>query len=54
MNAINEVLISAHSLRYAVLDNVLILLSLQTARFMRRTHYDKVSDLARFDHLTRI
>ncbi|KAG7090708.1 hypothetical protein E1B28_009802 [Marasmius oreades] len=41
INAINERLISAHSLRWAALDNVLAVLTLQLTRLVLTTHYEK-------------
>ena len=42
INSINEVLISAHSLRHAFLDNVITLMSLQLSRLVMSTHFQKV------------
>jgi len=41
MNAINEVLIDAHSLRRAFFDNVIQVFSLQLSRLVLSTYYDK-------------
>lgn len=41
INSINEVLISAHSLRHAFLDNVITLMSLQLSRLVMSTHFQK-------------
>jgi len=41
MNAINEVLIDAHSLRWAFWDNVIQVFSLQLSRLVLSTYYDK-------------
>jgi hypothetical protein len=41
INAINEVLISAHSLRHTVFDNVLTVFSLQLSRLWVTSHYEK-------------
>ncbi|KAF9263078.1 hypothetical protein L218DRAFT_902790 [Marasmius fiardii PR-910] len=41
INAINERLISAHSLRWAALDNLLAVLTLQVTRLVLTTHYEK-------------
>ncbi|KAI3622370.1 golgin a7 [Moniliophthora roreri] len=41
INAINERLISAHSLRWSLLDNMLAILSLQLTRLFLRSHYEK-------------
>ncbi|KIL71093.1 hypothetical protein M378DRAFT_66621 [Amanita muscaria Koide BX008] len=41
INMINEVLISAHSLRHSVLDNTLAVFTLQLSRLVLRTHYDQ-------------
>ncbi|KAG6919487.1 hypothetical protein DXG01_005746 [Tephrocybe rancida] len=43
INAINELLISAHSLRHSFLDNTLAVLTLQLSRFLISSHYDKAS-----------
>ncbi|KAH8101443.1 Golgin subfamily A member 7/ERF4 family-domain-containing protein [Cristinia sonorae] len=41
INTINEILISAHSLRHSMIDNVLAYFTLQLSRFVTRTHYEK-------------
>ncbi|KAI0757587.1 Golgin subfamily A member 7/ERF4 family-domain-containing protein [Daedaleopsis nitida] len=41
INAINEVLLSAHSLSHAFVDNALAFFSLQLSRAVKKTHYDK-------------
>ncbi|KAF9785885.1 Golgin subfamily A member 7/ERF4 family-domain-containing protein [Thelephora terrestris] len=41
INAINEILISAHSLSYSCLDNMLAFLTLQLSRLVTSTHYEK-------------
>jgi len=41
INAINEVLISAHSLRHSFLDNLLSLFTLQLSRVLFTSHYEK-------------
>ncbi|KAG6902969.1 hypothetical protein C0995_008542 [Termitomyces sp. Mi166 len=41
INAINELLISAHSLRHSFLDNTLAVLTLQLSRLFVTSHYDK-------------
>ncbi|KAJ6519236.1 Golgin subfamily A member 7/ERF4 family-domain-containing protein [Mycena sanguinolenta] len=41
INAINEVLISAHSLRHALLDNMLSVFTLQLSRVLLTSHYEK-------------
>jgi len=41
INAINELLISAHSLRYTFFDNALAICSLQLSRAMKATHFEK-------------
>ncbi|KAJ7226108.1 Golgin subfamily A member 7/ERF4 family-domain-containing protein, partial [Mycena pura] len=41
INAINEVLISAHSLRYSFLDNMLAVFTLQLSRVFLTAHYEK-------------
>lgn len=42
INAINEVLISAHSLRHSFLDNMLSVFTLQLSRLILTSHYEKV------------
>jgi hypothetical protein len=39
----NELLISAHSLRHSFLDNMLAVFSLQLSRLMLTSHYEKVN-----------
>ncbi|KAL6305661.1 Golgin subfamily A member 7/ERF4, partial [Sparassis latifolia] len=41
VNAINERLIEAHSLRHAAIDNALAFFSLQLSRLVFMSHYDK-------------
>ncbi|KAI0825369.1 Golgin subfamily A member 7/ERF4 family-domain-containing protein [Trametes gibbosa] len=41
VNAINEILLSAHSLGHAFVDNALAFLSLQASRAVKRSHYEK-------------
>lgn len=41
INAINEILISAHSLSHSCLDNVLAFFTLQLSRLVTTTHYEK-------------
>ncbi|KAH8120728.1 Golgin subfamily A member 7/ERF4 family-domain-containing protein [Phellopilus nigrolimitatus] len=41
INAINESLIEAHSLRWSFLDNTLAMLTLYISRFFVRSHYEK-------------
>lgn len=43
INAINEVLIAAYSLRHAMLDNVLALFTLQISKLFMKTHFEKAS-----------
>ncbi|KNZ78209.1 Golgin subfamily A member 7 [Termitomyces sp. J132] len=43
INAINELLISAHSLRHSFLDNTLAILTFQLSRLLITSHYDKAS-----------
>ena len=43
INAINEILLSAHSLGHAFVDNTLAYFSLQISRVLKKTHYEKVS-----------
>ena len=42
INAINEILLSAHSLGHAFVDNALAFFSLQTSRVLKKSHYEKV------------
>ena len=42
INAINEILISAHSLSHSCLDNMLAFFTLQLSRLVTTTHYEKV------------
>ena len=42
INAINEILISAHSLSHSCLDNMLAFFTLQLSRLVATTHYEKV------------
>ncbi|KAF9042065.1 Golgin subfamily A member 7/ERF4 family-domain-containing protein, partial [Panaeolus papilionaceus] len=41
INAINELLISAHSLRFSIFDNMLSIFTLQISKFFRTTHFEK-------------
>ncbi|KAF7437304.1 hypothetical protein PC9H_004143 [Pleurotus ostreatus] len=41
INAMNELLISAHSLRHSFFDNVLAVLTLQLSRIVTTSHYEK-------------
>ncbi|KAI0689681.1 Golgin subfamily A member 7/ERF4 family-domain-containing protein [Cerioporus squamosus] len=41
INAINEILLSAHSLGHAFVDNTLAYFSLQISRVLKKTHYEK-------------
>ncbi|KAJ7480060.1 Golgin subfamily A member 7/ERF4 family-domain-containing protein [Mycena galericulata] len=41
INAINELLISAHSLRHSFLDNMLSVFTLQLSRVLLTSHYEK-------------
>ncbi|KAI0771036.1 Golgin subfamily A member 7/ERF4 family-domain-containing protein [Trametes elegans] len=41
INAVNEILLSAHSLGHAFVDNALAFFSLQTSRALKKTHYEK-------------
>ncbi|KZV74793.1 hypothetical protein PENSPDRAFT_647787 [Peniophora sp. CONT] len=41
INALNEVLFSAYSLRYGLLDNVLDIFSLHLSKLVLSTHYDR-------------
>lgn len=49
INSINELLISAHSLRHSFLDNVLTVFSLQLSKLFVTTHYEK--EMQRVHHL---
>jgi len=49
INAINELLISAHSLRHSFLDNILSVFTLQLSRLITTSHYDK--EMRRLQHL---
>ncbi|KAJ8520360.1 hypothetical protein ONZ45_g2816 [Pleurotus djamor] len=53
INAINEILISAHSLRHSFFDSLLAILSLQLSRTVATTHYEKEMKRLRelFDYL---
>lgn len=42
INSINELLLSAHSLRHSFVDNALAFFSLQLSKLFTRTHYEKV------------
>ncbi len=42
INLINEVLISAHSLRHSFSDNMLAVFTLQLSRLVLTSHYEKV------------
>jgi Golgin subfamily A member 7/ERF4 family len=44
MNAINELLISAHSSRHTFLDNFLAVFTLQLSPLFLDTHYEKVRE----------
>ncbi|KAI0327997.1 hypothetical protein GY45DRAFT_1347452 [Cubamyces sp. BRFM 1775] len=44
INAINEILLSAHSLGHAFVDNALAFFSLQTTRVLKKSHYEKEMD----------
>jgi len=41
INAVNEILISAHSLRHSSIDNALAFFTLQLSRLVMTTHYEK-------------
>ncbi|KAJ7674434.1 Golgin subfamily A member 7/ERF4 family-domain-containing protein [Mycena rosella] len=45
INDMNELLISAHSLRRSFLDNMLAVFTLQLSRLLLTPHYDKASAL---------
>jgi hypothetical protein len=42
INSMNELLISAHTLRHSFLDNVLAIFSLQISKLFLTTHFEKV------------
>ncbi|KAH9487172.1 hypothetical protein JR316_0001241 [Psilocybe cubensis] len=42
INAINELLISAHSLRHSLVDNMLAIFSLQISKLFVKSHFEKV------------
>ncbi|KAF9560194.1 hypothetical protein CPC08DRAFT_490556 [Agrocybe pediades] len=44
INAINELLISAHSLRHSVFDNTLAIFSLQISKLFVKSHFEKEMD----------
>ena len=46
VNAINVLLISAHSLGYAFVDNALAYFTLQISRAVKKSHYEKASHRA--------
>lgn len=48
VNSLNEILIDAHSLRYALFDNCLEIFSLQLSRLVLSTHYDRVRPFLTF------
>jgi len=48
INAINELLISAHSLRHSFLDNMLAVLSLQVSKHILTSHYEKEMQRLRY------
>lgn len=43
INSINEILISAHSLRHSLFDHMLAILSLQISKLFVKTHFEKAS-----------
>lgn len=45
MNSINELLISAHSIRHAMSDNLLSVFTLQLSTVLLTSHYEKVDFL---------
>lgn len=49
VNAINECLISAHSLRGSFVDNALAFFTLQLSRLVLKSHYEKVSNVTELD-----
>lgn len=54
INAINEILISAHSLSHSCLDNLLAFFTLQLSRLVTITHYEKVCSQARIHAAQRV
>lgn len=44
INDINEILISAHSVRHAFMDNFLAMVTLQLSTLVMTSHYNKVRD----------
>ena len=44
INDINEILISAHSIRHSFLNNFLAVVTLQLSTLVMASHYAKVSD----------
>jgi hypothetical protein len=42
INSINEILISAYSLRHGFVDNAITVLSLQLSRLFLKTHFERV------------
>jgi hypothetical protein len=44
INAINELLVSAHSLRHSFFDNLLAVLTLQLSLLFITSHYEKVRE----------
>jgi len=49
INSINELLISAHTLRHSFLDNVMAIFSLQISKLFQTTHFEK--EMMRLQHL---
>jgi len=49
INSINELLISAHTLRHSFLDNVVAIFSLQISKLFLTTHFEK--EMMRLQHL---
>lgn len=43
VNGINEILISAHSLKHAAVHHILSVITLYISTFLIKSHYDKVS-----------
>lgn len=46
INALNEKLISAHSLRHSFLDNMLAVFSLQLSKLFWTSHYEKATPVS--------
>lgn len=53
INAINEILISAHSVKAAAVDNTVAIMTLYLSTFLRKTHYQKEMERLKqlFEHI---